>query len=118
MCKTEDRCDADGTDVASNSDRAAGSRAGSGGSPSMLTPLVHVAEGEEDGLRRTSELWQIHGKHFDLTGFLRQHPVSFAEERLACTNVQQHVCVEGWICCRAERLILVSLMLRRWRLTC
>lgn len=37
----------------------------------MLDSLLDAEEVE----KRSSELWQIHGKHFDLSGFLQQHPV-------------------------------------------
>ncbi|CAN0422884.1 unnamed protein product, partial [Laminaria digitata] len=29
---------------------------------------------EEEGVKRSSELWHIHGRHFDLSGFLKHHP--------------------------------------------
>lgn len=37
----------------------------------VAEPLVDVSE----KVKRTSDLWHIHGKYFDLSGFLRQHPV-------------------------------------------
>lgn len=84
MCKTEDTRRAAGANTTPPSSARG---VGKGGSGLKAAPLATIAsrlqEGEEareqsekeNRVKRTSELWQIHGKHFDLSGFLGQHPV-------------------------------------------
>lgn len=84
MCKTEDTRGAAG----GNTTPSSASGGGKGGRGLEAAPLATIAtrlqegeeareesEREEYRVKRTSELWQIHGKHFDLSGFLGQHPV-------------------------------------------
>lgn len=43
----------------------------------LIAPTSAGAGGEEGvGTKKASELWRIHGRHFDLTPFVAHHPVS------------------------------------------
>lgn len=66
MCKAEDRPAASGVGMTNSSGAVVLASARAENDAVTL---------DADGVRRTSELWQIHGKHFDLSGFLVQHPV-------------------------------------------
>ena len=66
MCETVDSRTLDGGG-------GSGSSSGSGGGGGVLESEPLVAS--ESGVKKSSELWHIHGRHFDLSGFLRHHPV-------------------------------------------
>ena len=78
MCKTDLARHGLKTDAGAS--RVIDAAAGFSGTEASQRLVESVLSGEGGRIKKASELWHIHGKRFDLSGFLNHHPVRSKEE--------------------------------------